>query len=192
MSEHLQYSSEFIKSHSMNPSLKFFMDEYEKIPIHDRKILEIGTRRWGTKATHHKEILDPWTSYVMMDFLDGEDVDLVADAHDIPLPDNSVAAIWTSSTFEHYHSPWVASLEMLRVLKPGGLFFVQTHQNFPIHGYPDFYFLFSDSALKHLFRDANTLVTAYEYPATLTPHDRSIDWNHAAQNWLNVCIAGQK
>lgn len=130
----------------------------------------------------------------MTDVQEGADVDVVSDAHSLSktFPVEQFSTILSCSVFEHLHSPWVAAEEILKVLKPGGLFFIQVHQCFPIHGFPDFYFLFSDSALKHLFKGASKVVASYDYPATLTPDDSSIDWNKAAPVFLNANISGVK
>lgn len=196
MSKHLQYTPEYLKEvpfHLLNDSLKFLHDNYLKIK--NAKIIEVGTRRWGYVPTHHKELLAPWGAYLMIDVLPGEDVDLVADLHDLNgIKDNSVDVLWASSVFEHLHSPWIAAKEILRVLKPGGLFFIQTHLCFPEHGYPHDYFRFTRMALEHLFKDASEKVSCYEYEATLTPEHPEIKacWNTAAPTPLNVCIAGKK
>jgi hypothetical protein len=55
--------------------------------------------------------------------------------------------IISCSTFEHLKYPAVAAHEVLKALKVGGVLFVQTHQSFPLHGYPFDYFRFSREAL---------------------------------------------
>ena len=39
----------------------------------------------------------------------------------------------------------------MKALKVGGLIYIQTHQSFPLHGYPHDYFRFSREALASLF-----------------------------------------
>jgi SAM-dependent methyltransferase len=50
------------------------------------------------------------------------DVDLVADAHRLPLVADCLAAINSTAVIEHLYLPYVAVREWWRVLKPGGLF----------------------------------------------------------------------
>ena len=45
----------------------------------------------------------------------------------------------------------MAAVEIARALRPGGLFYVQTHQTFPIHAYPYDYWRFTKEALETLF-----------------------------------------
>jgi SAM-dependent methyltransferase len=190
----LQYPPDYVRSHPMNESLQYFFSEYAKQDPATRSVLEIGTRRWGSKPTHHRELLEPCAKFTMSDFMDGEDVDVVSDAHSLAsvFGENRFDVVWASSVWEHLKDPWLAAQEVLRVLRPGGLFFIQTHQAFPIHGYPDFYFLFSDTALKHLFKDAKKTVAAYEFPCSITPRDQAVEWNPAAPSFLNVCVSGAK
>lgn len=190
MSEHLQYRRS--KFASDNLSLQYFKQEYSK--LQSRNILELGTKRWYSHPTHHREELSPWNTYTMTDVEVGQDVDVVADAHKLSsvFGEESFSVVWSSSVFEHLHSPWIAAEEILKVLKPGGLFFAQTHLCFPEHGYPNDFFRFTRNGLERLFDDATEVVSSYDFPATLTPHDSAIDWNKAAPNFLNVNIAGKK
>lgn len=46
-----------------------------------------------------------------------------ADAHALPMQDESVDAVWTHHAFEHIRDPLGALMEVSRVLRPGGLLF---------------------------------------------------------------------
>jgi SAM-dependent methyltransferase len=48
--------------------------------------------------------------------------DFVADAHRIPLQDSTVDVVISMQVLEHLHSPWIATEEIGRVLRPGGWF----------------------------------------------------------------------
>jgi hypothetical protein len=77
--------------------------------------------------------------------------------------------ILTIATYEHLSRPWVATNEIAKVLKPGGLLYIRTHQTFPLHAHPNDYFRFSAEALSLLCDDAGLKIikTAYEYPVSL-------------------------
>jgi SAM-dependent methyltransferase len=164
------------------------------------RALELGTRRWGDKPTHHSGWLDKsrrggfgWGEWVKSDFMAGEDVDVVVDAHKLELTfgPESFDLVWASSVFEHLEFPWVAAKQIGRVLKPGGMFFIQTHQTFPIHGYPQDFYRFSRQALESLFSWAEYHRSFYEYPCAIAcPEVQNMD--RAAPAFLNVCIFGQK
>lgn len=66
-------------------------------------------------------------------------VEVVADAHELPYIDNSVDAIFISAVIEHLYNPMKAISEMYRVLKPGGVVFSITPFMQAYHGYPHHY-----------------------------------------------------
>src|SRR5271165_5184507 len=124
--EILQYHTTFLNGKTrlqMNESLNFFFDNLRPEP----RVLEIGTRRWGPNPTHHKELFPTARQYVMLDYTPGQDVDLVGDAHALSsLFNTKFDAVWSSATWEHLHSPWVAAEEVLKILNDGGVFFIST------------------------------------------------------------------
>lgn len=170
-----------------NPSHAAFLRHLSA--MRDYSVLEVGTLRWGREPTHHKAWMEGWASYTMADIQPGEDVDVVCDAHKMVavFGEDRFDAFWSSSTWEHLARPWIASQEVLRVLKPGGAFFIQTHQTFPLHGYPNDYFRFSTDALAVCFEGARDVVASYEFPCEV----RSPSCN-SSDAWLNVCISGRK
>lgn len=158
-----------------------------------RRVLELGTRKWGIASTHHKHLFPEATEYVMSDYLDGDDVDIVSDAHDLKEFDNaSFDCVFTASTFEHIQYPWVAAEAIFRVLKSGGLLFVQTHQTFPIHGYPHDYTRWSDAGLRSLFEWVGFHVhTADMFErCTILPRPDYPVWDSNAPAYIGVaCFA---
>jgi len=77
---------------------------------------------------------------------------------------NEYDAVWSNAVFEHLRYPWLVAKEVLKVLKPGGVVFVITHQTFKLHGYPYDYYRFSARALESLFEPAlNAHVNASWY-----------------------------
>lgn len=157
------------------------------------KVLELGTKRQHGVPTHHAAWLPAGATHVMSDIEDGEDVDVVADAHDLaPFDDGSFDVFIAVSTWEHLARPWIAAEQAARVLRPGGLVYVATHQTFPIHGYPSDYFRFSDEAMKVLFGPPlfSQQWASYQFPSQIIPPPEVTRWNTAAPNYLNVdCFA---
>jgi SAM-dependent methyltransferase len=85
-------------------------------------------------------------------------VDVVADAHQLPYADESVDVIYSEAVFEHLHSPDKAAEEIYRVLKPGRKIFICTPFMFPYHGYPHHYQNYTISGHRHLFESAGLKV----------------------------------
>ena len=79
-------------------------------------------------------------------------VELVADAHQLPYADGSVDAIFCDAVIEHLSNPARAAAEMFRVLKPSGEIFVSTPFLQAYHGYPYHFQNFTLTGHEHLFR----------------------------------------
>jgi len=160
--------------------------------IDDPCVLEVGTRRSDpARPTHHRDWVPHALEYVMLDVTEGLDVDMVADLHSLPLPTDTYDVIIASSVFEHLERPWIAAREVVRVMRPGGAAYIQTHQSFPLHGYPNDFFRFSIEALFVIFRDAGAgeCIASYAYPAKIVPDEPVPTWNDEAAVWLNVDIS---
>lgn len=75
--------------------------------------------------------------YLGLDLAPGKGVDRVLDdPYRFPLPDASVDVAVSSSCFEHVPMYWLTFLEVLRVLKDGGLFYLNAPSRFAYHAFP--------------------------------------------------------
>jgi SAM-dependent methyltransferase len=118
-----------------------------------RRVLEIGSR---ARSGHVRRQMVQPMEYVGLDILPGENTDLVGDAHRLSelVELSSLDAVFALSTFEHLAMPWKAVIEINRVLRPGGLVFISSHQTFPLHDTPWDFWRFSTSAWQALFNPA--------------------------------------
>jgi SAM-dependent methyltransferase len=78
------------------------------------------------------------------------DVDIVADAYDIPLADRSVDTVLLTEVLEHLEEPAKALAECRRVLRPGGYLIATTPFSWPLHEHPRDFFRYSPYGLRHL------------------------------------------
>lgn len=79
----------------------------------------------------------PGVSYTGVDFVAGKGVDVILDdPYALPFEDNSADIILSSSVFEHSEMFWVLFLEIMRVLKPHGLFYLNVPSNGDFHRWP--------------------------------------------------------
>ena len=114
-------------------SFKNFQDTYFSY-IKNPHIVEIGSL---VKNIHNeiksniiRSSVNPSYKYTGIDIEDGPNVDLLLkDPYKIPLEDNSVDIVISLSTFEHTEFFWLTYLEILRILKPTGLFFLNVPSN---------------------------------------------------------------
>lgn len=158
-------------------------------------VLEVGTRRWGLQPTHHKALFPKASSYVMSDFMEGEDVDVVSDVHDLhQFSDDQFDAFYGASLFEHVKFPWVAAQAILRVLKPGGWAYIATHQTFPVHGYPSDYTRWTDNGLRAVFEWAGFEVqaAAMDTRCKIVKPDSVAVWDEHAPAFIGVSVFAVK
>ena len=118
------------------------------------RILEIGARNVTGGASRL-----PFSAadYVGFDFYEGENVDVVGDAHKLSSyfkNEEKFDLILSSAVFEHFHMPWVVAQEIQTLLKLGGYVFVETHFSFGMHEKPWNFFQFSHMGLRALFNHA--------------------------------------
>ena len=119
------------------------------------RILEIGSREVTGKSSARKEFSD--AKYIGFDFYPGDNVDVVGDAHKLSsyfAGEEKFDLIYTSACFEHFAMPWIVATEISKLLKVGGIVFVETHFSYSSHERPWHFFQFSDMALKTLFSKA--------------------------------------
>jgi SAM-dependent methyltransferase len=82
------------------------------------------------------------------------DVDFVADAYDVPLPDSSADTVLVTEVLEHLEEPVRALEEVRRLLRPGGAIIITTPLLFPVHEKPRDFFRYSPYGLEHVMRRA--------------------------------------
>ena len=75
--------------------------------------------------------------YIGVDFQKAKGVDIVLqDPYKLPFDDESIDIVVTSSCFEHSEMFWLSYLEILRVLKPTGILYLNAPSDGAVHKYP--------------------------------------------------------
>jgi SAM-dependent methyltransferase len=77
-----------------------------------------GYRLWKTKLVEHAKIFH-------MDIVPGDSVTLLGDAHQLPFSDNSIDCLIFQAVLEHVKDPRGVINEAERVLKPGGMIYLE-------------------------------------------------------------------
>jgi hypothetical protein len=118
------------------------------------RILEIGSREVTGKSDARQRFAN--AEYVGFDFYPGPNVDVVGDAHKLSryFGEQRFDIIYSTASFEHFAMPWLVAAEIAKLLKVGGIVFVETHFSYSSHERPWHFFQFSDMALRVLFSPA--------------------------------------
>jgi len=95
----------------------------------------------------------PGTDFISFDVYASPHVDFLADAHEIPLADGSVDAVWIQAVLEHVIDPRRAVEEIRRVLRDGGLVYAETPFMQQVHEGAFDFTRFTHSGHRWLFRD---------------------------------------
>ncbi|RAZ91174.1 methyltransferase type 11 [Mesorhizobium hawassense] len=134
------------------PLVDRFFQEVRSRP--SGRLLEIGSRN-RTGAMWRTAVPETWR-YTGFDILDGENVDIVGDAHEASrfLPRQAFDAVMSFAVFEHLLMPWKAVIEMNRVLRAGAIGIILAPQTWSLHEEPCDYFRFSSHAWKALLNPA--------------------------------------
>lgn len=118
-------------------------------------VLEVGSRQHVKDAwwiVNRDLAQGRWTG---IDMQPGDGVDQVADIHDLPSEwSDRFSAVLCSEVLEHVSMPWVALPELFRVTAPGGWIVVTTLTAFPIHGFPDDFYRYTESGLRFLLQES--------------------------------------
>ena len=98
------------------------------------KVVEIGSQNVNGTL---RDTCPTNFEYIGVDFAQANGVDIVLeDPYRLPFEDESVDIVLSSSCFEHSEMFWLVFLEILRVLKPNGLFYLNAPSTGSFHRYP--------------------------------------------------------
>ena len=108
-----------------------FKENYLESAIEKIKMIEIGSLSVNSNI---KKLLNNNFNYIGVDIVSGENVDVILDdPYKLPFENESVDVVISISTFEHTDFFWLTYLEILRVLKTDGLFFLNVPSNSKFH-----------------------------------------------------------
>lgn len=119
-------------SHPLYLHLKDLKEALEQFKSDDKlRILD-----YGCGVSPYKRFW-PNASYIRADYLPGPGLDhILEETGIVPENDQSFDLVLSTQVLEHLRKPNAYLAEVLRVLKPGGVFICTTHGVFPDHGCP--------------------------------------------------------
>ena len=125
---------------SANPGLSDFVETVRAHP--DRLYLDVGCGRRSRT----------FDNCLYLEVYPSVSADLVIEpACRYPIADASLDGIGCFAVMEHMTEPWIAAEEFARMLKPGGMVFIDYPFLVPIHGYPSHYYNATREGLARLF-----------------------------------------
>lgn len=130
---------------ALESASKFF----NSISLENATVVEIGSQNVNGSL---RDICKP-KNYIGLDYTPGKGVDIVLeDEYHFPLDSESINVVVTSSCFEHAEMFWLTFLEGLRILKPGGHFYINAPSRGEYHAYPQDCWRFYPDAAKALLK----------------------------------------
>lgn len=113
---------------------KDFFNTYYQFFQNNVKVIEIGSQNVNGSL---KDACPIEAEYIGLDFQAANGVDIVLeDAYNYPIESNTVDIVVSSSCFEHSEMFWLTYLEIMRILKPRGIFYLNAPTVGAVHQYP--------------------------------------------------------
>ena len=90
---------------------------------------------------------------ISLEYVDHPGNDIRADGQALPFRSDSFALVLSQAVIEHVPNPQAYANEIVRVLRPGGLVWIEGAFLQPVHQAPAHYFNVTPFGLAHLFRE---------------------------------------
>jgi hypothetical protein len=118
------------------------------------RFLEIGSR--ARSGITRRDLLPAAWHYTGLDVLEGPNVDVAGDAHELSriFPSRKFDAVMALSVLEHLIMPWKFIIELNKVMSSGAIGLFITPQAWPMHDEPWDFFRFSKHAFQGLLNPA--------------------------------------
>lgn len=138
----------------MKSNIWHFAKSFSQIFEIFEPILEIGSLQIPEQESiSNIRVFFKEKKYIGCDIQMGTGVDIVADAHNLPFPDNSVGTVILLETLEHIENPIKVMEEVYRVLRGDGVVVMSSAMNFNIHNYPSDYWRFTPQGFALLLKN---------------------------------------
>lgn len=146
-------------------------------------VLELGSRVVANQKINHRSLFDETRcSYIGLDIVDGENVDIVMDEpYRIPVATESVDVAVCGQVFEHVPFFWISFLELARVLRPDGFLLLSAPSRGHVHSPPFDGWRFHHQGFEALgsFAGLRVVEATTDYPPT-HPESKRFDYTGIA------------
>ncbi len=129
------------------------------LPLFSGRILDIGGTKQPLPSYRSAFAVAEGSQIIALNIDLGSAPDIAGDAARLPFPDACFDHAWCLNVLEHLPEPERVFGEVQRILKPGGRFVAFTPFFVRIHGHPEDYARYTDTALRRFaeragFKDA--------------------------------------
>jgi SAM-dependent methyltransferase len=111
----------------------YFLDEYGDKFTEGDIVLDFGSYSVNGNL---RGIFEPKFKYIGIDQAAGPNVDVVCSNRSTPFSNEYASIVVSTSCFEHDECFWMTFLEMCRVLKKGGVIYINAPSSGPYHAHP--------------------------------------------------------
>jgi hypothetical protein len=182
-------ASERDRTHPYGSNATRLLDEFA-----GRMILDFGA---GNTPV---EYLRP--NVVYLDVQQFQHTDVVATLPKLPFKDGQFDLVVSQAVFEHVPDPHATARELHRVLKPGGVIYIETAFMQPLHGDPSHYFNMTRHGLRKVmagFEEVDSGIAVHQQPSfglvmqieQVLPHVTPGRWGDWLNEMLQTLRAGQ-
>jgi SAM-dependent methyltransferase len=131
-----------------------------------RRVVTDALARWAETVDPDAEVLEvgaghydhgfflPGRRLTRFDADPTQHPDILGDAHNMPIDDESFDTALAISVLEHVANPYRVVQELFRVLRPGGEVFAWVPFYFAVHGFPGDVTRFTDEGIRLCFEEA--------------------------------------
>ena len=139
------------------------------------RVVDIGS--YDVNGSYRTLFGNPAWSYQGVDLEAGPGVDIVLKSpYRLPFASRSVDLVVSGQAFEHVEYFWMSWMEMLRILKPGGMIFLIAPSRGPEHRYPQDCWRFYPDGYRALAKFGNCEMVEVSTDWQPHPDPGSSDW----------------
>ena len=139
------------------------------------RILDIGS--YDVNGSYRTLLDAPNWTYTGVDLEAGPGVDVVLKSpYHLPFASGSIDLVVSGQAFEHVEFFWMTWLEMMRVLKPGGMVFLIAPSRGPEHRYPQDCWRFYPDGFRALAKFGNCELIEVSTDWEPHPDPGSAEW----------------
>jgi SAM-dependent methyltransferase len=139
------FASNYLVLSNRRERMRRFFDSRDSVG----KVLDVGAQY----CPYYPLFSSKCESYTSLDVVRTDIVDIVCDAADMPIEDESYDLVLCTQVLEHCNHPDRIVNECHRVLKKGGTLILTVPSIYPVHGYPADNWRFMPDGLRHLLRE---------------------------------------